>query len=150
MFNELTVITANLRLHKARKDYNTAKILLDKAFYGAANDRAYFCMRHAIGAACAVIDKDLKDISSVMDCFYKNIIDECYLDEKYYKMIEAAKQSREDCIFNDCHIETKDEARQNVENANSLLEAMEIFLARCVKREYKPTENVDTVPNNAK
>jgi uncharacterized protein (UPF0332 family) len=141
MLNEIEVITANLRLRKARQAYNSAKRLLEYADYGAAIDRAFFCMHHAANAVNALLDRDCRDSCSVMSVFFHNYVaDECIFDERYYKVMLAAQKSRSESNYSDHYIENKEDALRNVNNAGRLLEAMENFTARRVKYSYRHKE----------
>jgi uncharacterized protein (UPF0332 family) len=143
VLNEINVITANLRLHKAKKVYNSAKRHFDNADYGAANDRAFFCMYHAANAVCALDERKIGGDCSVMYAFHQIYVDDCYFDESYLAMMEAAHKSRYDSNYSDYHIESKEEALRNVENAGRFFEAMEDFIARRVRYQYNPQTAFD-------
>ena len=139
MLDESMVIRANLCLHKAREDYNTAKFNLKKEFYGATNDRAYFCMYHAARALSVLDGLDLRGSCSIMSHFsFEYVHEEAYFDSRFYDMMETALQSRDDSNYNDCHIETRGEALRNTENAGIFLSEMENFVARKVRLFYTP------------
>jgi len=143
MFEEINVILAKARLQRAREDYFAARLLLDKVFCGAANDRAYFCMYHAANAVCALDDRDLRGSCSVMSVFNHCYVDEACFDSRLFLMIEAAQKSRDDNNYNDCHVETRERTRRNLENAKVFLEAAESYIDRRVKLEYTPHISYD-------
>ena len=134
------IIKANLRLHKAREDYRSAKTLLEKGLYRAANDRAYFCMYHAANAVCALDGVNPKYGVSVRNYFKLRCADSTllpgFIDPYLCEILEYAAKSRFSVNFDDCYAVGKKETLINVENAEIFLEAIENFAAQRVKCEY--------------
>jgi uncharacterized protein (UPF0332 family) len=140
MLNKIYLIRAKIRLQKARNNYNAAKRLLNEEFYDSAIDRAYFCIYQAAGAVCAFNNKDIADFSSIAENFQFCYIDEGYFDNRFYEILQEAFKSRYNCNYIDCYIETKEEARRNIANAKTFLEAMENYTAHAVWLDKSPND----------
>lgn len=127
---EKTITAANLRLYRAREDYSAAKFLLDKGFYRAANERAFFGMYHAARAVLAFVGIGINGTSAVVEYFTDKFIGNGHFDPGIYKIFKAGLKARDNGDYNDYHIETKKESLRTVENAGVFIETMRIFVAR--------------------
>jgi len=136
MLIEMNVIKAKLRLCKAHDDCDSAEFNLDKSFYDMANNRAYFCMYHAIRALMALDGENFKSKISIIWYFKKNYILTGYFDPRMAEMFEIALKSRLDSDYSDYYSATKNEARRNTDNAVFFLDSIENYAARRINLDF--------------
>jgi uncharacterized protein (UPF0332 family) len=128
--NEITITTANLRLYKANEDYSAAKLMIEKGFYRAANERAFFGMYHAARAALTFISVNINGSGAVMEYFADSFVRKGLFTSDIYRLFKAGLKARDFSDYCDYHTETKAEALRTVDNARIFIEAVRNFTAR--------------------
>ena len=61
------------RLQKAEDMLKTAKKVMDAGDYATANNRAYYCLYHAMRAVIALDEEDYKKHSAVNRTFFRKV-----------------------------------------------------------------------------
>ena len=128
---EQTVL-ASLRLENAKNDYQAAQLAYDQGYFKAANNRAYYCIFHAIRAVLALESVDFKSHSQIIGYFNKNYIHTGLIDTELSKIINLANGLRTDSDYNDFFIATKEESSEVLLGAKRFIEAITAYLDRLI------------------
>ena len=119
---------ANYRIDTARKDLNSAKILLDAGDYRGANNRAYYAIYHAISSVHAIDGVAYKRHKDALSNFNKNYIRTEIFAKNFGRKIAEAEEIRHASDYDDFYIATKSETVEMIDNAKQLIEEIEKYL----------------------
>ena len=131
MDKEQSMILAKLRLDRARELLTESQELLEKGAYKSANNRAFYAIEKSIKALLATELVEVLTHNGALKQF--NIIfiykgNGTFTPEDYQK-IARAEQIRNASDYDDFYLASKDETRQQVENAEYLVEKVENYIA---------------------
>lgn len=118
-YNELVFI----RMERAAELLGDAEALLISGSYKSANNRAYYAIEKAINAL--LIDKhvETKTHNGAMKMFNVEYVrtENAYFTDEDYRLIAAAEQIRNISDYDDFYVASKEETRQQVDNAKYLI-----------------------------
>ena len=114
------------RLAKASEMLETARRDMHAEDYASANNRAYYCIFHAMRAVLALDGEDYQKHSAVIARFSLNYLKTDILPREYGKLISNASLIRNRSDYEDFYI-------CSVEDTQKLVAGAESFL-RCVTR----------------
>ena len=131
MDKEQGMILAKLRLDRARELLTESQELLEKGAYKSANNRAFYAIEKSVKALLATELVEVLTHNGALKQF--NIIfiykgNGTFTPEDYQK-IARAEQIRNVSDYDDFYLASKDETRQQVENAGYLVEKVENYIA---------------------
>lgn len=131
MDKEQGMILAKLRLDRARELLTESQELLEKGAYKSANNRAFYAIEKSVKALLATELVEVLTHNGALKQF--NIIfiykgNGTFTPEDYQK-IARAEQIRNASDYDDFYLASKDETRQQVENAEYLVEKVENYIA---------------------
>ena len=131
MDKEQGMILAKLRLDRAKELVLESQELLDKGSYKSANNRAFYAIEKSIKALLATELVEVITHNGALKQFnlifiYKG--DGTFTQEDYQK-IARAEQIRNASDYDDFYLASKEETRQQVENAGYLVEKVEKYIA---------------------
>ena len=131
MDKEHGMILAKLRLDRARELLTESQELLEKGAYKSANNRAFYAIEKSVKALLATELVEVLTHNGALKQF--NIIfiykgNGTFTPEDYQK-IARAEQIRNASDYDDFYLASKDETRQQVENAGYLVEKVENYIA---------------------
>jgi uncharacterized protein (UPF0332 family) len=125
MHSEKTsVFNSHARFKKALGDSLAATKNYECGFYMAANDRAFFCMYHAVRGLLALDGYNTTGTTALIRVFNDIYIRKGFGGPRLIEMFEEARKSRMDGLCSDLRIENKEEAKRNVTNAEDFLEKL--------------------------
>ena len=119
---------AKLRLGNAKEDCESAVLEFEQGHYKAANNRAYYCIFHAIRAVFSLENVDFKSHAQLIGYFNKNYIHTGKLDVSLSKIISEANGLRTNSDHNDFFVATAEESGEIVKGAKVFLKAITDFL----------------------
>jgi uncharacterized protein (UPF0332 family) len=119
---------AAFRLYKARECLQDAQKDLSIASFKSAANRSYYCIFHAMRAILALDRFDSKRHSGVIDYFRKNYIRTELFSKDFSKIIGNAFELRNESDYVDFYLVSKKEVAAQVENAKTLLDAVEKYI----------------------
>ncbi len=122
------LILAEYRIKEADQKLNGAKILLENGCLKDSINRSYYAIFNALRSVLALEGVDFKRHSQVIGYFNKNYIHKKIIDEKYIDTISMAFQIRNSCDYDDFYIVSKQDAENQLENAENFLEAIKVYL----------------------
>ena len=119
-----------IRMERAEELLVDAEELLQRDSYKSANNRAYYAMEKAVNAL--LIDKhvETRTHNGAMKMFNVEYvrIENAYFTEEDYRLIVKAEQIRNISDYDDFYVASKDEAKQQVENARKLIVKIKKYL----------------------
>lgn len=118
-------------MERAEELLGDAEELLRRDSYKSANNRAYYAMEKAVNAL--LIDKhvETRTHNGAMKMFNVEYvrIENAYFTEEDYRLIVKAEQIRSISDYDDFYVASKDETRQQVENARKLIEKIKGYFS---------------------
>ncbi|MBR5798666.1 MAG: HEPN domain-containing protein [Lachnospiraceae bacterium] len=138
MDKEQGMILANLRLDRSRELLAESKDLLKKGSYKSANNRAFYAIEKSIKALLATEQVEVTTHNGALKQFnlifiYKG--NGTFTQEDYQK-VARAEQIRNASDYDDFYLASKEETRQQVENAEYLVNKIEQYIANLNVQEY--------------
>lgn len=130
MDKEQGMILAKLRFERAKELLEESKELLEKGAYKSANNRAFYAIEKSIKALLATEQIEVITHNGALKQFNLafNKGDGTFTPEDYQK-IARAEQIRNASDYDDFYLASKEETRQQVENAKYLVDKVEKYIA---------------------
>ena len=116
------------RLTKAEETLETAKRDMNAEDYASANNRAYYCIFHAMRAVIALDGEDYKKHSAVIARFTMNYLKTEILSREYGKLISNASLIRNRSDYEDFYICSIEDTQKLVEGAEDFLRSVNAYL----------------------
>lgn len=129
MPNEQQAALAKVRLARAREDFDAANVMLEAGHYNAANNRAYYSLFHALRAVLALESVDFQSHAQLLGYFNKNYIHTGHFEVGMSKRLAAVSRARNHSDYEDYYVSSEEEAKENVENAQAVLSAVERYVS---------------------
>jgi len=118
------------RIEKAADDLKVAKLLFEKSYYSQSMNRSYYAIFHITRALLALDEFDTHKHSGIIAYFNREYIARGIFDKKYSKIIKGAEKMRNRSDYDDFYIVSKDETKQQLENAGQFVEKIEEFIRK--------------------
>lgn len=130
MDKEQGMILAKIRFDRAKELLEESKELLEKGAYKSANNRAFYAIEKNIKALLATELIEVATYNGALKQFnfafiYKG--DGTFFPEDYQK-IARAEQIRNASDYDDFYLASKEETRQQVENAGYIVAKVEAYI----------------------
>lgn len=116
------------RLEKAFETLKTAKRDVQAEDYASANNRAYYCIFHAMRAVLALDGEDYKKHSAVIARFTLNYLKPEILPRDYGKLISNAALIRNRSDYEDFYICSIEDTKKLVDGAEAFLHCVNEYL----------------------
>lgn len=123
------------RLETAKSDLNSAKILLNAGEYRGANNRAYYGIYHAISAVHALDGNAYKKHKDALANFNKSYVKTEVFPRTMGRKIAMAEEIRHASDYDDFYLATKDEALEQIQTTEELIELIESYVQERIKEE---------------
>lgn len=115
------------RLETAKDDLITAKRNFDDAHYRASVNRSYYAIFHALRAITALDQYDSSKHSGIMAYVNQHYVKTGVFDKGFSKLIDSAFRLREKADYEDFYIVAIEEARRQIEKAETVIAAVEAY-----------------------
>ncbi len=126
---DLTLVDlSKYRLAKAAETLVTAKRDLAAEDYASANNRAYYCIFHAMRAVIALDGEDYKKHSAVIARFTLNYLKTEILPRDFGKLIANASLIRNRSDYEDFFICSIEDTQKLVLGAEEFLQSVRVYL----------------------
>lgn len=119
-----------VRLERAKELVIESKELLEKGAYKSANNRAFYAIEKSIKALLALKQTDVITHNGALKQFNVYYIyngDGTFTKEDY-QMITRADQIRNASDYDDFYVASKEETKQQVENAEKIVEKVSNYI----------------------
>lgn len=116
------------RLQVAREDLETAKLTLEAGQYRGANNRAYYCIFHAITAVLTLEGVGFKHHKDTLGYFNRNYIHTGIFPKELGRNIVKAEEIRHASDYDVFYSATEETATQQIETAEQLLRLVKTYI----------------------
>ena len=119
------------RLAHAKEDLETARVDYEHGLFAASMNRSYYAVFHAIRAVNSLEAFDSKKHSGVISFFTQTFLktERMKNGRRISEIIKNAQHFREKSDYEDFYIADKEEAEEQLQNAELLLGLVEEYLA---------------------
>lgn len=125
---------ATVRLERAKELLAEAEGLLERGAYKSANNRAFYAIEKSIKALLALEKTDVQTHSGALKQFNFLYIfkGDGTFSQEDYRMISKAEQIRNASDYDDFYVASKEETKQQVENAKKIVVKVQQYIElRC-------------------
>lgn len=119
---------SQVRLEHAKECLHAVKELYKCKNYKSAVNRAYYAVFHAMRSVLAFDEIDMKHHSGVIAEFRRLYIKTQKIDKRFSEIISLLFDIRTDSDYDDFFSIEKEEANEQIKNAELFLEQIEAFL----------------------
>lgn len=123
------------RMEKAKADLSTSKLNLENKKFSQSINRSYYSMFHAVRALLALEKYDSRKHSGIISQFNLRYIKPKHIESKYFKMLTAAFQIRNDCDYDDFYVASFEDAEIQFEKANKFINRIEAYIDSSLRGE---------------
>ncbi|MDE5700052.1 MAG: HEPN domain-containing protein [Lachnospiraceae bacterium] len=118
-----------IRMERADELLRDAAELLGSDSYKSANNRAYYAIEKAVNALLIDRHVETKTHNGAMKMFNVEYVrtEDAYFTDEDYRLIAKAEQIRSVSDYDDFYVASKEEARQQVEDARYLIEKIKNY-----------------------
>lgn len=116
------------RLEKAHDMLKAARRDMDNQDYASANNRAYYCIFHAMRAVLALDQKDFKKHSAVIAQFMQSYLKTDILPRKHGALITNASLIRNRSDYEDFYVCSIEDTEKLMSGAEEFLSDVEAYL----------------------
>jgi uncharacterized protein (UPF0332 family) len=124
-----SVNLSKYRLEKAEEELNIARTLLNENFYGKSLNSSYYAMFHSTRALLAFEKVDSKKHSGLINFFNNIFIRTGKIPSTFFTYLSTAFNIRMQSDYKDFYIATKEDAEQQIQNAEQFLEMVKNYLS---------------------
>lgn len=128
MLEAALIDLSKYRLERAAEMLKTAKRDLEAGDYASANNRAYYCIFHAMRATLALTGEDYKKHSGVISRFSEQYLKTKVLPQDLSKIISTASIIRNRSDYEDFYICSVADTKKLVSDAEMFLGTVETYL----------------------
>ncbi|MDO5474396.1 MAG: HEPN domain-containing protein [Phascolarctobacterium sp.] len=121
--NELS----KLRLERAKQCLESAELLLNVNDHGGSVNRSYYAIFHGMRTMLAIEGKDFAKHSGVISYFRKNYIKQGIFPVEVSDIIGEAFDIRNVGDYSDLVFVSKEEAKEQIENARAFLKYVDAY-----------------------
>ena len=131
------VALSKYRLEKAEDMLTSANRDMNAKDYASANNRAYYCIFHAMRAVLAMDGEDYKKHSAVIARFTQRYLKTERLPKAYSKLIANASLIRNRSDYEDFYICSVEDTLQLMEGAEKFFNRVEAYLTSLWEKREK-------------
>lgn len=132
MLDPALIDLSRYRLEKAAEMLEAAKRDFKEADYASANNRAYYCLFHAMRAVLALDGEDYKKHSAVIARFTMNYLKTDILPRSYGALITNAALIRNRSDYEDFYVCSIEDTKRLMEGAEDFF----LHVSSYLKRQY--------------
>jgi len=115
-------------LDKSAQSIGAAELLLNDGYVDFSTGRAYYAMFYTLEALLLSRDRSFSKYSAVIAAFGKEYVKTGLFDSRFHRFILNAFDLRNAGDYGAMHAVSEEQARQTIDNAKELLEAVVAFL----------------------
>lgn len=130
MEQEYYKVLAEVRIERAKELLGESEELLERGSYKSANNRAFYAIEKSIKALLAIKQVDVATHNGTLKQFNFLYIfkgDGTFTSDDY-QIIARAEQIRNASDYDDFYIASKEETKQQVENAKSIVKKVADYI----------------------
>ncbi len=116
------------RIEKAEEMLKDAESLLTDGSYRSSNNRAYYCIYHALRAVIALDGVEFKRHSGNIQYFQREYINTVIFTAEVSDIILSASEIRNASDYDDFYVVSKETTEELVKSARAFYERVKLFL----------------------
>ena len=116
------------RYETAKENLESAGILLKEGKYKASVNRSYYAIFHSLRSVTVLDQFDSSKHSGVISYFNRTYVKEGIFDKSFSKMIDTSFRLREKADYQDFVIISREQAQEQIEKAEKVIEIVGIYL----------------------
>ena len=116
------------RFETAKSDLKVAKLLYENGEYRTSVNRSYYSVFHALRSVLALDGFDSGKHSGIISYFNAKYVKAGVFDKEISKIISTAYRLREKSDYQDFYIVSAEEADEQIQKAEQLIETIEVYL----------------------
>lgn len=128
--DENRIALARYRHSRAVEELETARSLFNNKLFSSAISSSYYSILHSTRALLAMEKIDSKSHRGVLHLLNIHHIKTKKIDSKLFEIMTEAHEMRMDSDYQDFYIATKQEALEQVENAEYFLTQIKIYIRK--------------------
>lgn len=128
--DEQTIELAKYRFGKAREELNAAKLTFENGYFKVSLSSSYYSIFHSARALLVFKKLDSKKHSGIIALFNKEFIKTSLIDEKARNILTQAFYIRIDSDYKDFFIASREEAKEQIDNAEFFLNEIISFVKK--------------------
>ena len=128
LHSEKAISLSKYRLEQALENLNSARKNLEIDELKTANNRAYYCVFHAMRAVIALDEQDFKKHSGVISYFREHYIKTKVFNRQCSDIVSSSSLIRNKSDYDDFYIASRQETYEQVENAQIFFEMVKDYL----------------------
>lgn len=121
---------ARHKLRVAKEDLETSKLTFNAGQFRAANNRAYYCIFHAISAVLAKEGVAFKRHKDTLSYFNKNYIHTGIFSRELGRKIVKAEEIRHASDYDTFYIASKEVTAQQIQTAEQMIKLVGEYLEK--------------------
>lgn len=118
------------RYTKALEDLTASEVMLKESLYKVSINRSYYAIFHAMRAITALSGYDSSKHSGIIAYFNQNYVKTGDFDKDASKIVKKASFLREKSDYEDFYIASKQEAKDQLEDAKIFLLKVKEYLSK--------------------
>ena len=118
------------RINAAKDDLEAAEMNFEGGHYRSSNNRAYYAIFRAISACLALEFRAYKQHAQVIGNFNKDFVHTGVFPKEISRKINRAQEVRHASDYDDFYIASYTQAKEQLETAGALIEAVEEYLGK--------------------
>ncbi len=130
MHDNRLVALSQYRLERAKAMFQSAERDFIAEDYASANNRAYYCLFHAMRAVLALDEVDFKKHSAVIARFGQEYLKTDRIPRSFGALITTAALIRNRSDYEDFYICSIEETKQLIDGAKAFIISVESFLCQ--------------------
>ncbi len=130
MDNEYSYVLAKVRMERAIELLAESKDLLEKGSYKSANNRAFYAIEKGIKALLAITGVEVLTHNGALKQFNFEFVykGDGTFSQDDYQIVAKAERIRNASDYDDFYIAGKEEAQQQVKNAEYIVKKIETYI----------------------
>lgn len=130
---EFNIDLVKYRLREAKEKLKVAELNFKNGFYKDSLSRSYYAIYNATKALLATKRLNSKKHSGIISLFNKEFVKTSIIDKKFSQILMDAKEYRERSDYQEFFIVSKEEALQQLENAEIFVKEIESLINKIIE-----------------
>ena len=133
LHSEKAILLSKYRLEQAWENLNSARKNFEIDELKTANNRAYYCVFHAMRAVIALDEQDFKKHSGIISYFREHYIKTKVFNRQCSDIVSSSSLIRNKSDYDDFYIASKEKADEQLETTKIILSSVEGYLTNKIK-----------------
>jgi uncharacterized protein (UPF0332 family) len=128
---------ARNRIEKSYRNLSVARANYQNGFFDDAASKSYYAIPTSIRALLAALHLDSKRQEGAIALFHQHLVNQDLFPRRFNRTISKLKRLREDIDYGDFASVSKEEAQQEIDNADDFVRTADEVLTKLLMRDQK-------------